>query len=587
MAGSGRRKILLTLPPAAGAGLVLAGCWSAHLALSTRDHLEAVRDGLFRLRATMTSGDAGRMSAAIADARAHAAEARRLTSGPAWWTVARLPVVGDAATTMRGLAVSAAELTGVLADVQRAGAPFLTMRKRSLGDMRRLLADLDAAAPVLTDAASRLGHASAVLAATPADTGAGSLNQARNTALREIDGLRARLGDAATGAALLPPMLGHTGERRYFLAFQTNAEARGTGGLVGAFGLLTARHGKIRVTGLSANTGLAVSSAAVADHGPAYLGRYGPSATKMLSISNLSPHFPYAAVTWTGLWEREAHQRLDGALAIDPVGMAGLLEVIGPVSLPGGEAVTSANVVDLTERAAYARYSDPMERKRFLITIAEAVAKAIPRTSATPSRILPVLTRMAGERRIQIWSRRDVEESRLAGTPLGGVLPERQGPYAGLVVNNSAGGKLDYYLEREVDYRLGPCRDGTRATRVRIRLTNAVPGGPLPGYVTGRLDTPSHPPAVGSNRSWVSLYASVGSRLSEARIDGERTRMIEEVERSHPVYSAVLELGPRRSRTIELDLVEPDAGGAPSVPVQPLVRPQRVGVVVDPHGCAS
>ncbi|MEV7006425.1 DUF4012 domain-containing protein [Streptosporangium sp. NPDC051022] len=567
----------------------LAGGWSVHLGLSVRDRLEETRTALLRLRALADAGDLGALAGALADARRPAAEARRLTGGLDWTMLAHAPLVGAGATTVRGLAETAAELTDVLAGVQTAGAALTAARTRSLGDIRRTLADLAAAAPVLDAATVRLTRAGSRLADTPARTGLEPLDRARETALRETDRLRERLGDAAVAAALLPPMLGHDGPRRYFLAFQTNAEARGTGGLVGAFGVLEADHGRIGVHGLAANTGLAESATPVTDYGPDYRARYGPSATRLLSVSNLSPHFPYAAGTWAELWERQNRGRLDGAVATDPVGLSYLLELIGPVTLPGGETLTAQNVVDLTERAAYARYPDPGERKRFLVGVAGAVADALPESSAGPTRLLSVLSRMVGERRIQIWSRRPAEQRLLSATPLAGVLPRRPGPFAGLVVNNSAGGKLDYYLDRSLDYELGPCQAGLRPARVRVRLANDVPGGELPSYVTDRLDSPGREHVTGSNLLWVSLYAGVGAKLDAARLDGRRVRVISEVERSHPVYSVLLELDPRKSRTLELDLTEPATSAdavQPLTPVQPLVRPQRTTVTQDPRGCA-
>ncbi|MET8335410.1 DUF4012 domain-containing protein [Streptosporangium canum] len=581
-----RRRAVVTGLLAPVAVVVLAGGWSAHLGLGVREHLEAAKSALLRLRAVTSTRDPALMGRAIADARWHAAEARRLTADPCWSMMTHVPLVGDGATTVRGLAESAAELTDVLTAVQRAAAVFVTAKTHSLGNVPRLLADLDAAAPVLRDAAGRLTRVSSRLAATPADTGVDLLDQARGTALQEVDQLRGWLGDAATAAALLPPMLGSDGPRHYFLAFQTNAESRGTGGLVGAFGILEADQGKIGIRRLSSNGGLDASPTPVTDYGPDFRARYGPSAAKLLSISNLSPHFPYAAATWTGLWERQTHRRLDGALATDPVGLSYLLQVIGPVALPDGETVTAENVVDLTERAAYARYDDPVARKRFLIKIAGAVSEALPSSFTEPSRLLPVLLRMVDERRIQVWSRRKAEQSRLSATAVGGVLPERPGPFAGLVVNNSAGGKLDYYLERSLDYELGPCMGGTRSTTVRIRLTNDVPRGSLPSYVTDRLDSPERSHRSGSNLLWVSLYAGVGTRMSAARLDGQEASVIREDERSHPVYSTLLEFAPRQSRTLEFDLTEPSSSEPPLVPVQPLVRPQQTRIIENTVGCA-
>ncbi|MER5646578.1 DUF4012 domain-containing protein [Streptosporangium sp. NPDC002524] len=381
-------------------------------------------------------------------------------------------------------------------------------------------------------------------------------------------------------------MLGGDGPRRYFLAFQTNAEARGTGGLVGAFGILRANRGRIAVERLTPNNGLAASPVPVADHGRDFRGRYGPGAARMLSVSNLSPHFPYAAATWTGLWERQARTRLDGAVATDPVGLSHLMRLTGPITLPGGERVTSGNVVDLTERVAYARYPDPVARKRFLIEIARAVGEALPGLLTDPARSLPVLSAMVGDRRLQVWSRHEAEQRFLARTPAGGVLPSGPGPFAGLVVNNSAGGKLDYYLDRSLDYELGPCRDGLRSSTVRVRLTNDVPPGTLPSYVTGRLDSPRGQHTPGSNLLWVSLYGGLGAKVTEARLDGDRVPVVRETERSHPVYSTMLELAPGQSRTLRFDLTELASDEPPLVPVQPLARPQLTHVTQDSRGCA-
>jgi hypothetical protein len=581
-----RRRIVATAALAAAVPLSAAG-WTVHLGLGARDHLQATRAALEQVRAMVVERRFEQVPPVLDEARRHAAEAARLTSGPTWWLLTHVPFVGDEARTVQGLAGGAAELTAVLTDVAQAGTPFLAGRSSSLYDARDLLSGLRAAAPVLDDAVARLARTDARLAATPERTGVDAIDQARQTVLRAVGELRDGLAAAATTAAVLPPMLGLDGPRRYFLAFQTNAEARGTGGLVGAFGVLKADGGKIGITRLSANNALPPSPRPVVDFGQDYRSRYGEGPLRVLSVSNLSPHFPYAARTWTALWQRQKGERLDGAIALDPVGLSHLLRLVGPVTVPGGQRVTSENVVDLTERVAYDRYTDPAERKRFLIAVAEAVDRALTRASTDPLKALPVLTAMTKERRLQVWSRHAAEQRHLSAVPLGGTLTTEPGPYAGLVVNNSAGGKLDYYLNRSLDYDIGPCREGTRSSSVRVRLTNDVPTGRLPTYVTGRLDSPGRPQEPGSNLTWISLYAAVGAKLRGAWVDGEPAQVIMQTERSHPVFSIVLEFAPRQSRTVRLDLTEPVSVRPPVVPEQPLVRPQQTRITQDTRGCPA
>ncbi|WP_443166753.1 DUF4012 domain-containing protein [Nonomuraea sp. 10N515B] len=554
-----------------------------------KSHLEAAEDALERLRASDRSGASG----AIADAQRHAEAARRITSGQDWSLIGRIPPLEDGATTVRGLTVAAADLTGVLTDVHRVVTKLISVKGLSLDNVETLPASLETATPVLRDAAGRIDQIRSGLAATPADTGLDALNQARATALSELDRLRDWL-DLANDptvhdtAALLPEMLGYNGPRRYFLAFQTNAEARGTGGLVGAFGILKADRGHLNIERLSSNASLIGGKVVVADHGRAFLERYGPSAVSLMANSNLSPHFPYAAKTWMGLWEHETGEQLDGAIATDPVALSYLLKVIGPVTLPSGEKVTADNVVDLTEREAYVRYPDPLKRKEFLIAIASTVSKAITQSHPDPLALVSAMSQMVDERRIQIWSRRKSEQQRLTATPLSGVLPKKPGPFAGLMIINSAGTKLDYYLDRSVSYELGPCRsDGMRPSKVRIHLTNNVPPGNLPKYVRERLDYPKGYRAPGSNLLWVSFYAGVGARAETLRIDGKSAGLTRQTERSHPVYNSLLEFAPRQSRTLEFDLLEPYSAAPPVVPVQPLVRPQQTRITQDNRGCPT
>ncbi|MFI6598993.1 DUF4012 domain-containing protein [Nonomuraea sp. NPDC050536] len=581
-----RRRRVAVAGLLALAAFVAVGGWTAVRALEVRDHLELTRDALLQLRTIVNTGDPAELAGSLHEAEQQAAEARDLTGGAGWSLLERVPVAGDGATVVRALAETADELTGVLSGVEEIGSGLVSSGTHSATNLRKPLADLDKAAPALEQAVTRLDDARSRLAATPADSHLTQVDEARATVLRETDRLRGWVQSAATAARLLPAMLGSAGPRRYFLAFQTNAEARGTGGLVGAFGILKADHGHIAVERLASNTVLDTTTLTpVADLGPDYQSRYGPGATRLLSVSNLSPHFPYAAQIWTGLWQRQTGQRLDGAIATDPVGLSYLLRLIGPVALPGGEKVTADNVVDLTERAAYERYQDPAERKRFLIGIAEAVSQAMTGHFDEPAKVLPVLSQMIDERRLQVWSRRETEQRLLDQTALAGELPSTPGPYAGLVVNNSAGGKLDYYLNRSLDYDLGPCYGGERFTRIRIGLGNDVPRQTLPSYVTSRLDRPDNPPAVGANRLWVSLYAGVGARLYSVRMDGRPITVDEEKERSHPIFSKMIELPPRQSRTLEFTLVEPYSNRPPQVPVQPLVRPQRTTITQSSPGC--
>ena len=95
-----------------------------------------------------------------------------------------------------------------------------------------------------------------------------SATLARNFRGRRLT-LQKLLENTALAARLAPSMMGADGPRTYFMGFQTNAEARGTGGLLGGFGILRFDNGTPTVDTLAANTEL-VGPFAPIDLGPEY-----------------------------------------------------------------------------------------------------------------------------------------------------------------------------------------------------------------------------------------------------------------------------------------------------------------------------
>ncbi len=83
------------------------------------------------------------------------------------------------------------------------------------------------------------------------------------------------------------------------------------------------------------------------------------------------------------------------------------------------------------------------------------------------------------------------EQELLEQTPLAHIVPDDAAPYAEVVINNLGGNKMDYYLEREIEYVADECDGDRRNSTVTVRLTNTVPSDPLPDYVatTGGLSS--------------------------------------------------------------------------------------------------
>ena len=395
-------------------------------------------------------------------------------------------------------------------------------------------------------------------------------------------------GDAADAATLLPPMLGADEPRRYFLGLQTNAEARATGGLVGAYGVLEADRGRLRVVELGPRTELDRDNRAkpAVDLGAEYAAQYGDD-PGWWQNTNLSPHFPYAATLWQAMYERQTAVDLDGAIAVDPVAMAHLLEVVGDVRLRDGSTVSAADAARLTMRDVYARIpDDDARRDAYLQQVAGAVVDALMSGRGDAADLARALGRSIGERRLFVHSAVEDEQAVLESSPIGGALASGPGPNVGVFVNNGSGSKLDYYLEQSVDYTLGACTGGDRRrSTITVGLRNGAPRSGLPAYVTTRLGDAADPALPdGTNLDLVSLHLPEGAEVTGARLDGAPLALTSHRERGHLVlgWRALLEPGARQ--VVVVELTEPRSVEPPGLQVQALARPATI--TVSDHGCA-
>ena len=165
----------------------------------------------------------------------------------------------------------------------------------------------------------------------------------------ELDDALAETQSAVRGATLIPPMIGADGQRNYFLALQSNNEARGTGGFFGSFGVITADDGRVGVRQLAPRRRSSTDQqydALPLDFGPDYYALYGDDPATWAG-ANMSPHYPYAAQLWLKMWEDRTGERLDGVVTTDPVTLSYLLEATGPVTLARwpGDLVRERRVV--------------------------------------------------------------------------------------------------------------------------------------------------------------------------------------------------------------------------------------------------
>lgn len=568
--------------------LGLVGGWIVLRALAAQRQLRVAQVAFEQAKSDGLAGRMGEVAAKLATAQHATATARALTSDPVWRLVDAIPGLGDTPAAVTVLAqqadVLARDVFPPLVAVSRSVEPS---RLRLAGN-RVDLAPLQAAVPVLARAAQDMVGVRTALADASGGWVIGAVARPLASFRSAVDGLSDTITSLGTAALLIPPMLGADGVRHYFLAFQNPAESRGTGGIVGAYGVLTADHGLLKITELGTDAQLRNLQVVPVDLGPGFAQLYGADPA-FWQNSNESPYFPDAARIWLAAWQKTRGQALDGAIALDPIVLSDILRVTGPATLPDGEQISAANVVRTTLVDAYVRFAaDNQARKQFLVEVSAAAVRRIFSGAGSPRALVDALGSAAAARRLLVYSAHPGEQSQLALTPLGGTLPAGPAPFLLMTTNNAAGSKLDVYLDRSLRWTGAACSvaQGTRMTTVTVTLTNAVsPTASFPDYVAGRDADPSRLKQHNANVELVGLYLTAGARLVDLTLDGVRVGFRSGTEHGHPGLLVPVDLPPDQPRTLVVTLLEPATTLAPTVLVQPLVRPQRT--VVDIPRCRT
>ena len=332
-----------------------------------------------------------------------------------------------------------------------------------------------------------------------------------------------------------PYLLGADKPRSFLIAFQNSAEARGTGGILGAFAIVKLDKGAMTVVKTGSNAILQSLNEIPIKMPKEYTDLYR-SDPAIWQNSNISPHFPYGANIWQALWKNQTGEQLDGVIAIDPTTISHVLKSTNQISMGNGVTITADNVVQLTLKDAYKTYEkDNDARKQFLVDIMNNVFTQFTTKGFSKISMALGIKDSILENRVLIYANAESYETYLADTRLGGYLHEKPNNEYRVVIQNIDASKMDYYLSKKVS--LSCDKD---ATTVNVTVTNTVDATAahdLPAYVLTRADKTAPKNKIsGQHRFKVFIYGPTnsqvigGSRSNSAGTPGgvatERSRKI-------------------------------------------------------------
>jgi UDP-GlcNAc:undecaprenyl-phosphate GlcNAc-1-phosphate transferase len=573
--------------------VLLAGALTIPAAIGMlRAHRPALA-GEAALEDALGAAHAGRLSAVTADlarAQQYFVEAKHDLDGPLVTAGRAYPVLStnlDAARTIvrTGLAISGlgSQLT------------------RSSGSLNLSVHDGTVPLQALTQAAPGLRAASQSVSASARDVAHLSHTYLVSEVADAVERLDRALGPAqqdlqvaAGTATYLPQLLGRDDPRRYFVAVQNPTEQRGTGGLIGNWGILDATSGHLHLERFARLEQLIrpVNSSVSLRAPAAYLTRYAifDPAHDWQNV-NMSPDFPTVGSVIVDLFPQSGGTRVDGVVAVDPAVLGALLRLTGPIQVPGWPVPISAgNVEAVTLHGAYLAYADETQRANFLGTVAQDAFSAFTQLNLSKlSQFISVLGPLLHQQDVQVYSNQPAEEAFLEQVGLAGAFPPVRSSSLAITTQNVAANKIDYYLHRSLDYQVtltpkataaGAATSAQADVEVTMALHNAAPASGLPPSIIGPYSAQFR---AGEEATYLSLYSELTFRA--AALDGTPTSLSSGTELSRNVYSTFVDVNSGKTATIGVSLagrISLLAGGwyELDLPHQPSVNSDQVAVVV-------
>jgi len=538
-----------------GAALAAALLAGAPAVLQARSNLRQAQDLLLQGAAGARSLDIATAQSDFRQASSLARLANRRLDSPLVLGARLLPVLRGNIQTAQALARAVSIIVPGLDSSLRAGEIFATTApgKKPLfaGGMLDLapLAQMSVPLKIAAKAAGaafREARDSGDFLLVP------PLRHARTKFIAQTQGLSRSLEGASKAVELLPPMMGAVGPRTYFLMIQNGTEQRGTGGFLGAFGILHADSGQLTLERFEANSALPQGKQVPAPSAE-FADRYDRFQSRSSwSNINMTPDFPTASGLISGLWQKGTGQRIDGVVAIDAPGLAELLKVAGPVPVAGLSApVTADNFVPLVLNQAYVQFPQKGERVDFLLPVGREVWTRLLAGGQSSRALAQAFGRAIATKHMKIWS--GAEAAALKALGVDGSLKSAKGSdYMMVVGQNAAGNKVDYYARRRIAYQIDIGADGKTAGKAEIVLKNGAPKSGLPNYILGPFADLKDPP--GLNRTYLSFYLPSQSGETGATLDGKSVGLESHSERGLAVFSKFLEIPSGQSSRLRFNL---------------------------------
>ena len=293
------------------------------------------------------------------------------------------------------------------------------------------------------------------------------------------------------------------------------------------------------------------------------------------------------------LYPQAGGDQLDGVLAVDPYGLAPLLSITGPISVPGlPQPLTAKNAPSILLKGQYLTATNAASQAARHDLLQEALHLTFQRLTNGSLPAPRVLSRvlepavLAG--RIALWSAHSNDDPLVQALHLDDAFPKANGgDLVAVSAQNAGANKIDAYLHQStLDHVLFNPSTGAIKATVAVSLHNDAPAAGLPPIVIDSPDAPGTPP--GANYVWLSVYSPLA--VTHVTLDGSSATLAVGRELGVNVYSLWVLVRSKATATLTLSLAgttRPGSTYALHLRQQPSANPvtfQATVTSTDGHG---
>lgn len=345
----------------------------------------------------------------------------------------------------------------------------------------------------------------------------------------------------------LPKVFGVEKERKYMVLFQNDAELRATGGFMTAYAILRVEKGKVfqekseDIYALDDKFSSTVPA-------PEIIGKYLPLVYRFnLRDMNLSPDFRVSMDRFSGYYNNILGEpQIDGIVAVDTQVLKDIVEVLGPIEVPGYGTFTAENdprcdcpqiVYELEALADRPAATLRENRKGVLAPMLQTI---LIKSYGTPKQLWPHLfetvIRNVGEKHVLFYMYNQEEQTAAELIGVAGRIRDFGGDYFHLNDTNFAGAKSNMFTDHQVEQVYEVDGDGSITKTVTIKYQNPFPPSNC-NLEAGELCL------NGVLRDFVRIYVPKGSVLIEALGSENEVEVNEDLDKT--VFEAFFTLRPQ------------------------------------------